>query len=73
MDKEVRMTFGLRIGKTHFPVFREFEGASYQQRYDILCQRLIKEQLYTTAALLTSPRTAVTTGEYSSLSDMTSL
>ncbi|MGH6647543.1 PaeR7I family type II restriction endonuclease [Aquabacterium sp.] len=56
----------------HFKVFKEFQGASYQQRYDILCQRLAKEQLYTTAALMTTPHAAVDTGEYSSLSDMTS-
>lgn len=63
----------VRDASPHFPVFKEFQGASYQQRYDILCQRLIKEQLYTTAALITSPRVASSTGEYGSLSDMTSL
>ena len=63
----------VRDASPHFPVFKEFQGASYQQRYDILCQRLIKEQLYTTAALMTSPRSAVSTGEYNGLSDMTSL
>lgn len=56
----------------HFPVFKEFQGASYLKRYDILCQRLAKEQLYTTAALMTSPRNASSTGEYTGLSDMTS-
>ncbi len=56
----------------HFNVFKEFQGASYQQRYDVLCQRLAQEQLYTTAALMTSPRTAGKTGEYTALSDMTS-
>lgn len=62
----------VRDASPHFPVFKEFQGASYQQRYDILCQRLIKEQLYTTAALMTSPRSAATSGEYNALSDMTS-
>ncbi|MCL9824596.1 PaeR7I family type II restriction endonuclease [Ralstonia solanacearum] len=62
----------VRDASPHFPVFKEFQGASYQQRYDILCQRLIKEQLYTTAALMTSPRSGVTSGEYNGLSDMTS-
>jgi hypothetical protein len=57
----------------HFPVFPEFQGASYLRRYDILCQRLAKEQLYGAAALLASPRTASTTGEYSELSELTSL
>lgn len=55
----------------HFPVFPEFQGASYLKRYDILCQRLVQEQLYTNACLMASPRTAVTTGEYDSLSEMT--
>ncbi|CAM5211769.1 Type-2 restriction enzyme PaeR7I [Castellaniella defragrans] len=56
----------------HFQVFEAFRDASYQQRYDLLCQRLIKERLYT-AAVLTAPRSAITTGEYRSLSDMSSL
>lgn len=57
----------------HFPVSQEFEGASYLKRYDLLCQRLVKEQLYTSAALLATPREAVSTGEFCKLSDMTSL
>jgi type II restriction enzyme len=57
----------------HFPVFPGFQGASYLKRYDILCQRLIQEQLYTTASVIASPRTAVTSGEYAELSDMTGL
>lgn len=42
-------------------------------RYDILCQKLVKEQLYTTATLLASPRDSAGTGKFSELSDMTSL
>ena len=57
----------------HFPVFPEFQGASYLKRYDVLCQRLIQEQLYTTAAVIASPRTAADSGEYSELSEMTGL
>lgn len=57
----------------HFPVFQEFQGASYLKRYDILCQKLVQEQLYTTAALIASPRTAAKTGEFVQMSDMTNL
>jgi Restriction endonuclease XhoI len=57
----------------HFPVFSEFQGASYLKRYDILCQRLVQEQLYTSAAIISSPRAAVSTGAYSDMSEMTSL
>lgn len=57
----------------HFPVFKEFNGASYLERYDILCQRLVQEQLYTTATVLASPASAIQTGDFNSLSEMTSL
>ncbi|QQS55974.1 MAG: hypothetical protein IPM89_15675 [Candidatus Competibacteraceae bacterium] len=29
----------------HFPVFKEFNGASYAGRYNILCRKLVQEQL----------------------------
>ncbi|GAW67060.1 type II restriction endonuclease PaeR7I [Geoanaerobacter pelophilus] len=63
----------VRDASPHFPVFEEFKGASYLKRYDLLCQRLVKEQLYTSAALITSPRIAVSTGEFCEMSAMTGL
>ena len=63
----------VRDSSPHFPVFPEFKGASYLKRYDVLCQRLVQEQLYTTAAVITSPRNAAETGESSDMSPMTSL
>lgn len=56
----------------HFPIFPEFQNASYLKRYDVLCQRLVQEQLYTTACIMASPRDATSTGAYSDLSEMTS-
>lgn len=63
----------VRDASPHFPVFQDFKGASYLNRYDLLCQKLVQEQLYTTAALITSTRAAALTGEYSCLSPMTDL
>ena len=57
----------------HFTVFDEYRGASYADRYDLLCQKLVQEQLYTTATVLLSPRTSVEDGAYSELSEMTGL
>jgi type II restriction enzyme len=57
----------------HFQLLQEFKGASYMQRYDLLCQKLIKEQLYTTASVIASPRSAIESGEFVDLSPMTSL
>jgi hypothetical protein len=57
----------------HFPVFDEYRRASYADRYNLLCQKLVQEQLYTTATVLLSPRTSVDDGSYSELSEMTGL
>lgn len=57
----------------HFRVFPEFQGASYLRRYDVLCQRLVQEQLYTAASVLASPRTAASSGAYENMSELTSL
>jgi type II restriction enzyme len=63
----------VKVDSPHFPVFEEFKGASYLKRYDLLCQKLVQERLYTTAAVLASPRKAATTGEFSGMSSMTDL
>ncbi|MDE2801191.1 MAG: hypothetical protein OXI94_21215 [Gemmatimonadota bacterium] len=42
-------------------------------RYNILCLKLMQEHLYTAASLIVSPRSAVETGEYSEMSDITGL
>jgi type II restriction enzyme len=63
----------VKIDSPHFPVFKEFVGASYLKRYDLLCQKLVQERLYTTAAVISSPRSAAATGDFSGISAMTSL
>ncbi len=57
----------------HFPVFEGYKGASYADRYNLLCQKLVREQLYTTATVLLSPRTSLEDGGYSELSEVTGL
>lgn len=63
----------VRNDEPHFRVFPEFQGASYLKRYDLLCQKLVREQLYSAAALLATPRSAVDTGDYTELSMLSSL
>lgn len=58
---------------THFPVFKEFESASYLKRYDVLCQRLMSEKLYTFATIITSTRNSNLTGDYEELSGRTNI
>jgi len=63
----------VRDSEPHFPVFPEFKGASYAQRYDVLCRKLVQEGLYTSATFLTSPKTASKDGSFNHLSELTSL
>ncbi|MEO0910522.1 MAG: PaeR7I family type II restriction endonuclease, partial [Pseudomonadota bacterium] len=57
----------------HFPIFEDFKEASYLKRYDLLCQKLVQEQLYTSAVLIASPRSSMENGEFSEMSAMTGL
>ncbi|MGJ0427547.1 PaeR7I family type II restriction endonuclease [Methylocystis sp.] len=63
----------VRDSSPHFDVFPEFRGACYLERYNILCRKLVQEQLYTTATIIASPRTAADTGDYVDLSELTGL
>lgn len=57
----------------HFPVFAEYRGASYLRRYDILCQRLVKEKIYSSACVMASSKNDAKSGAYSDLSELTGL
>jgi len=63
----------IKDNSPHFPIFKEFVGASYLDRYNLLCQKLMQEQLYTSASIITSPRTAVNDGHFSEISKMTGI
>jgi hypothetical protein len=63
----------VRDTSQHFSLFPEFDGASYAERYNILCRKLMQEKLYTSASVLLSARAGKRTGAYSELSEMTGL
>ncbi len=55
----------------HFPTDKIFQSSSYQQRMRILCERMVEQQLYSSAAVLAAPNSR-TSGASSDLSDQTS-
>lgn len=68
-----KSTSKTRSAGKFFPVFPEFRGASYAQRADILCRKLVQENLYTaTALMLTDDNGGKTDGEYRHLSETAS-
>jgi len=56
----------------HFPAFDEFNETSYASRYDIFCRKLIQEQLYDAASLLLTNKSDAKSGNFKSLSELTS-
>ena len=51
-------TCAVNVKEPHFKVFPEFINSSYAKRYELFCQRLVRERLYDAACLLLSPRNA---------------
>ncbi len=52
IGKDAKSTTPIKNHENHFLVREEFKGASYIERYKILCQKLTKERHYTSTALL---------------------
>ena len=42
------------VQEPHFPVFAEWREASYARRYELFCQKLVRERLYSAACFLLS-------------------
>lgn len=57
-------TSPVRVYEPHFPVDPVFEGASYADRYQILCERLLRERLYDGACFVLSERESGREGGY---------
>lgn len=61
----------VRTCAPHYAVSKEFVGASYAERYNIMCRKLMQEKLYKSASILLTPRMAIDTGDYEELDEMT--
>ena len=59
--------------KMKYPIFQDFEQKTYLERYDILCKKMIQEQLYTSASVLASSESAIEDGSYFELSKTTGM
>ncbi|MEN8220150.1 MAG: PaeR7I family type II restriction endonuclease [Pseudomonadota bacterium] len=55
----------VRVSEPHFEVFKEFKEASYAKRYELFCERLVRERLYDATCLLLSDRDNGVNGSYS--------
>lgn len=72
LDQCPKSTTPVRFTSPHFPAMPEFENTSYAARYEILCRKLVQEQLYDAAALVLTTAQAATTGAFRTASELTS-
>jgi hypothetical protein len=64
LEDDVRSNAPVGVDEPHFSVREEFRGASYARRYQLLCEKLLRERLYDSAAFLMAAREAAKTGEF---------
>ena len=63
LEQSIKSTTPVTLSESQFPAFPIFAGASYMERYRILCERLILERDYSATALVVSPKDS-TNGEF---------
>ncbi len=54
----------VKTSEPHFPVFPEFQNATYAKRYEILLIKLLRERMYDGTALLLTPREGGLKGKF---------
>lgn len=73
LGDEPRARRPVRVTSHHLPADPAFEGKSYVERYEVLCERLMREQLYDAAALLLSSREEGPSGAFSENTEATGI
>jgi Restriction endonuclease XhoI len=69
LEDSPRSQSPVKVKEPHFPVFPEFQEASYAKRYEILLTKLLRERLYDGACLLLTRKKGARRGDYSSPSE----
>jgi hypothetical protein len=56
LEDSPRSASAVRVDEPHFEVFPEFKNTSYAKRYELFCERLMRERLYDGTCLILSNR-----------------
>lgn len=64
LEEASQSTSPVAVKEPHFRVFEEYRDASYARRYELFCDRLIRERLYDAACLLLSDRIGGVRGSF---------
>ena len=72
LDECPKSTTPVRFTSPHFQAMPEFKNTSYAARYEILCRKLLQEQLYDAAALVLTDSRRTAGGTFRAPSELTS-
>jgi hypothetical protein len=64
IENSPKSTRPVKVDEPHFKVFDEWRGASYARRYELFCQKLVRERLYNAACFLTASSSEAERGQY---------
>ena len=65
LEDSQKSTSPVSVSQPHFDVFDEFKDTSYAKRYELFCERLLRERLYDATCFLMSNETVGRKGGYS--------
>lgn len=68
LEDTQKSTSPVRADEPHFEVFQEFMDTSYLKRYELFCERLVRERLYDAACLILSDKAGGLKGRFMELS-----
>lgn len=64
LEETPKSTAPVRVDEPHFDVFDEFKQTSYAKRYELFCERLLRERLYDGTCLILSDRAGGLEGNF---------
>lgn len=64
LEETPKSTSPVRVDEPHFEVFPEFKQASYAKRYELFCERLMRERLYDRTCLILCERASGLKGKF---------
>lgn len=64
LEEAPRSRSPVAVSEPHFRVFQEFRNASYAKRYELFCQKPVRERLYDSACFLLSDKAGGPKGKF---------
>lgn len=64
LEEAPKSTLPIKVAEPHYHVREEFRGASYAKRYELFCQKLVRERLYDAACFLLSDKVTGPKGHF---------